>query len=213
MARALRFAIYAAMAAVTVSAGTLPEQHLTPSVGVYMDFDSTPGDASVEVMKKEVDDLLKPSGVTLGWRLAKENQGKETFSGLVVLKFRGRCRVEGWTQLASEFGTLGETEALGSTSVVNGRVLPFSEVECDRVRKALAYMNPGAGREERQRALGMALGRVVAHEIYHILARTTEHAAQGLAKASESLRDLVSAPVLGFRDADSQTIGRSFDIQ
>jgi hypothetical protein len=36
-----------------------------------------------------------------------------------------------------------------------------------------------------------ALGRVIAHEIYHILAQTTEHDESGVAKAAFSLEDLM----------------------
>jgi hypothetical protein len=39
---------------------------------------------------------------------------------------------------------------------------------------------------------GRALGRVVAHELYHILALTTEHAEAGVAKPSFSAQDLMS---------------------
>lgn len=88
------------------------------------------------------------------------------------------------------FGTVG-VDTLGSTEVSNGHVLPFGKVECDQVRKALFFLTPGADFRERQRALGMALGPVVAHELYHILARTTSHATGRLPKASQSLRDLI----------------------
>src|SRR5690242_5748645 len=128
-----------------------------PAVGVFLDFDSAPGAASVEVMKKEVDSLLK--GVTLNWRMLKESHGDEPFSGLVVLRFKGRCKVEPWGQQSTPEGG---TRTLGTTQVVNGRVTPFSEVRCDEVRRALSYLRPEASQRERQKALGLALGRVVA---------------------------------------------------
>ncbi len=183
------------------------EKPFTSSVAVFMDFDTKPWSTSVEVMKKEVNHLLKPSGVTLDWRLTRDNEGKESFAGLVVLKFKGRCRAEAWTQPEGNFGTPGETVALGSTQVVQGEVLPFTEVECDQVRKALKYLQPGAKLVDRQMALGMALGRVVAHELYHILARTTGHATAGMAKASQSLRDLVGSREIPFQESDFQAIG------
>ncbi|HYR43293.1 MAG TPA: hypothetical protein VER98_09735 [Terriglobia bacterium] len=40
--------------------------------------------------------------------------------------------------------------------------------------------------------LGRALGRVAAHEIYHIVAQTTEHQESGIAKAAFSVRDLTA---------------------
>jgi len=50
------------------------------------------------------------------------------------------------------------------------------------------------------------MGRVVAHEIYHILAGMTGHAARGLAKAAESLQDLISTEGMPFRAEDSEAI-------
>jgi hypothetical protein len=170
-----------------------------------MEFDSKPPAASLQVMKNEVDELLKASGVSLDWRMASENHGNESFSGLVVLKFRGTCRADS-QRAGMDFGTLGETHALGETKVAHGRVLPYTEVKCDEIREALSYLQPGSGQKERQKALGIALGRVVAHELYHILARTRQHAARGLAKASQSLEDLISTHDLGFREEDSRAI-------
>ena len=163
-----------------------------PHIGVYMQFDAAPAATLLNVMEGEVGDLLKASGVWLDWRLAGKTRVSEAFSELVVLKFKGSCRAEPGAAPAGEFGTLGSTRTLGSTLVSHGRVLPFSEVRCDEVRNALAFLRPGANFVERQRALGLALGRVVAHELYHILGSTTGHASQGLAKASHSLDDLVS---------------------
>ncbi|HEY1241924.1 MAG TPA: hypothetical protein VGF16_15280 [Bryobacteraceae bacterium] len=202
MARVFSAAASVALTVTFALAQTPQKSGATPSVGVFMDFDAAPGDAALQTMETEVSRLLRPAGVSLDWRLAKENRGDESFAGLVVVKFKGSCRVERWSAPPEDFGTLGETRALGSTKVVNGRVLPFSEVECDQVRKALGYLDPAVGSTERQRVLGVALARVLAHELYHVLGRTTGHAARGLAKASQSLQDLVSAPVMEFQQSD-----------
>jgi hypothetical protein len=173
-----------------------------PTVGVFLDFDHVPGKVPVEVMKKEVANLLKSSGVSLNWRMAGDNTGSESFDGLVVLKFHGKCRAEAWQdETASGAG------ALGQTLVENGHVLPFTEVKCDAVRQALGLLRPEANQGEKQKALGLAMGRVVAHELYHVLARTTVHAARGLAKAAESLEELVGSPEIPFRKEDAEAIG------
>lgn len=182
-----------------------------PSVGVFMEFESAPGAHAVEAMEQEVASLFHTAGVAIEWRLAAENHGSESFDGLVVLKFKGKCRVDPVT-LPRDFGTVGEMRQLGTTKVVHGRVLPYSEVSCDEVRQALSYLAPGMGKKERQSALGVAMGRVVAHELYHVLARTTSHAARGLAKASQSLEELVSAREIGFRDEDSRAIRAGLKI-
>jgi hypothetical protein len=205
-----RVFILAAGAAFTVLLGQAQDPAAStgrPSVGVYLDFDSAPGAVAVETMKKEVDEILRPSGVSLGWRLARENHGDEAFAGLVVLKFKGKCRIETWANPEPNLARLGETDILGATKVVNGRVTPFSEVQCDQVRQVLAYLRPE--QKDRQHAFGVALGRVVAHELYHILARTTSHATAGLAKATESFEDLVASRSLTFRPEDSTAIRNS----
>jgi hypothetical protein len=79
-------------------------------------------------------------------------------------------------------------------------------VECDEVRKALNYLGPEANKKQRQTVLGLVMGRVVAHELYHILARTTAHAAEGLARAISSFEDLVTPGVLTFSESDSRAI-------
>ena len=104
-----------------------------------------------------------------------------------------------------------EPVTLGDAKVENGKVLPFSEVRCDEVKKALSYLTPAASQEQRQVALGIAMARVVAHELYHILARTTSHAMKGLAKASEPLPDLISARKMTFDRHDSEAMRKGFE--
>lgn len=207
MPRLIFVAVYTALTSTLAMGQVTPDPAPPASVAVFMDFDSAPGNSSVEFMKKEVEGLLRPSGIRLDWRTTQKNDGKEAFPGLVVVRFKGHCRDEARPVPQSDVATLGETVELGSTEVVNGHVLPFSQIECDQVRKALAYLDPAAGRSERQKALGLALGRVVAHELYHILARTTTHASDGLARATQSLRDLIAPEEdLSFRAKDSEAI-------
>jgi hypothetical protein len=75
--------------------------------------------------------------------------------------------------------------------------MPYSEVKCDEVVKTV----PAGGALGQEAALGRAMGRVLAHELYHILARTTRHATDGLAKATQGFNDLVGRP-LGFKESD-----------
>ncbi len=193
-----------ALLALLSSAQTL-DPSVPPLIGVYMDFDHVPETVSFEAMKRAVESILKPSGIQLAWRFTSANRGTETFANFAVLKFHGQCRADA-PRSPSDFGTLGETRTLASTSVSAGRVLPFSKVECDQVRKALNFVRPGSGALQRDQALGLALGRVVAHELYHILARTVSHASEGLAQRSQLLRDLVSVRELNFDQGASTSI-------
>jgi hypothetical protein len=208
MPRVLHLAFCTAGVAQIVFAQSMPLKPASPRIGIYLDFDHVPQSAPMDVMKRAVEGLLRPSGVTLAWRLANENRGTESFSELAVLKFKGRCDTN--APAADDFGTLGEIDTLAFTTVSHGAVMPYTEVECDQVRKALSYVGPGAGTLQRQRALGLALGRVVAHELYHILANSVSHADEGLAKASELLRDLVSPHDLPFDESASRAIQNRF---
>jgi hypothetical protein len=166
--------------------------HKHPAIGVYIDFDAVPSQRSVEEMKREAGKIMDSAGYMLDWRALKQNQGKEAFSNVVVVKFHGKCRLEYPLPVASE-----EEVTLASTLVDRGHVLPFSDVQCDQVRKALPY----AASPDRQKAFGLALGRVVAHELYHFLADKTRHAAAGLAAASHDWMELVSG-TSSFRESD-----------
>src|SRR5579872_4035834 len=97
----------------------LVKRPVSPLIGVYLDFDHVPENVPVDVMKRAVERLLKPSGITLAWRLTRENQGVESFSGLAVLKFKGRCDAESPIP-GPNFGTLGEVDALALTAVSHG---------------------------------------------------------------------------------------------
>jgi hypothetical protein len=175
----------------------------TPSLGIYVDFESQPGSSAFRLMRAEVERLIKPAGLEVNWRKLADNRGLEAFGRVVVLRFKGSCGAPEPPEQPA-----GGSSVLALSKVLKGKVLPFGEIECDQVRSALAYLDPGAGVVERQMALGLALGRVVAHELYHMLADTTAHAKTGLAKASHSLPDLISQRRLIFSRSDSNAIAR-----
>src|SRR5215469_9156489 len=107
MWRLVQWAACATVSALIARAQLPREKPAPPLIGVYLDFESTPESVSVAVMKRAVESLLKPAGVQVAWRSVRENSGREAFSGLAVLKFRGRCEV-GAPKPPNEFGTLGE---------------------------------------------------------------------------------------------------------
>lgn len=209
MVRTLRVAACVPILAFLASAQSSRNDAASPLIGVYMQFDREPGNVPVIVMERAVENLLKPAGIAVAWRRTRENSGTESFSDLAVLRFKGRCEAKSSLR-ASNFGTLGETRALASTRVSGRRVMPYTEVECDEVRKAMTYVNPSADLADRQRAFGLALGRVVAHELYHILANSVEHSGEGLGRASELISDLVSSRNLDFDESASRAMRSAF---
>lgn len=160
----------------------------TPSspVGVYLEFKELPSKIAVDSMQKEVSDLLRPMGIKIAWRLVSENRGNETFTQLAVATFTGECSCGNFLH-----GT-PEILILGTTNVSDGHVQPFIQIRCDAIRRVLTQIEFAPNRKFGDAALGRAMGRVLAHELYHVLLETTHHAASGLAKGILTVEELES---------------------
>jgi hypothetical protein len=176
-------------------------------VAIYMSFDGPHSDYAVGAMQREVASLTKSSGFDLQWRSLSGPRAEETFTDLMVVKFHGKCNMDGIQLLFNELGLEGEGGALGSTKTLNGQVLPFSELECGRIRRSIAPMAVGYSMEERESLLGRAMGRVLAHELFHIFANTEKHGHEGVAKTSYSRKDLL-AEGFAFEPQDARRIQR-----
>lgn len=167
-------------------------QTVTAPIAIYVSFDGSHSEYGVDAMKREVESLTKPSGFNLHWRSLDGVRVEETFADLMVVKFHGKCNMDGIQLLFNELGPEGEGGALGSTKTSNGQVLPFSELECDRIRRSIAPLAVGYSREDREALLGRAMGRVLAHELFHVFANTDKHGYDGVTKTSYSRKDLVA---------------------
>jgi hypothetical protein len=120
----------------------------------------------------------------VAWKSLSAERGVEVDRRLAVAKFMGACDTLGLPLPAFHDGSLGRTHVSG------GQVLPFMDIDCNRirgfVRKPLMQTDP----HERDEMLGRALGRVFAHELYHILARTTHHSGGVVAHSTYSVAEL-----------------------
>jgi hypothetical protein len=136
-------------------------------------------------MKTELDAIMAASGVAFTWRSVGDVSGNEIIAELVVVHFRGVCEPQEFSPMPSQSGPLGWTH----TS--DGQVLPFSDVDCDRIRSLIYPALIAAPQHERSRLMGRAMGRVLAHELYHIFTNSTHHGG-GLAKPVYTGAELVS---------------------
>jgi hypothetical protein len=153
-------------------------------LAIVFRFDGPYSQAAFQEMDRELTSLMEPSAVRPEWHDRRDITPSDSFQSLVMVNFHGRCRVEPAAALAD-----GD-KPLAWTHVVDGKVLPFSDVECDRVRASIHSAN--GMRQLSDLVLGRALARVLAHELYHVLARTSTHAGAGLAKRSLSGLELSS---------------------
>ncbi len=152
-------------------------------------------------MRTEVEALLRPAGIGVAWRVLHDRIYGESFPMLTVMRLHGKCS-GGAPPVGLRSG------ALGGTHMTDGVILPFLNVDCDLVR---GYVSPELATQERCNAdlmLGRALGRVVAHELFHVLTRTARHGRSGLTKARFSVSDLVG-PGLALERAAAAQISRA----
>ena len=118
---------------------------------------------------------------------------------LALITFEGRCD----TAISTPTGKRGGP--LGWTHVSDGQILPFTNLACDRVRELIQPSLVTSRPEARAAMYGHALGRVLAHELYHIFAKTGHHANCGVAKESYSMWDLVEGD-FRFEDKESKLL-------
>ena len=142
----------------------------------------------VEEMKREANALLEPAGYTLAWRRLPNAVGEVVEVPLVVVELRGSCQAP---RRGDELAPLLNPSSLASTSVVNGDVLPFSWLECGTLSRMLAPALNNSG-SRRDYLYGRAMGRLIAHELYHMLTHARGHDAGGVAKPYFSAHDLLA---------------------
>ena len=168
--------------AIAFAAPLLARQPVTLVTAVVMP-DGKYSKAAVREMGREAAYILRLSGVSLRWRLGAPAQAVTGL--LVVVKLVGRCDMDGSPAFL-------QPGPLGWANEVNGRVLPFSTLACDNLRGAVQSALTGGGPLRGNTLLGRAMGRVLAHEVYHIVADTSDHAREGVTQASLTPRELTS---------------------
>lgn len=161
-------------------------------------------------LEQELQRVVTPAGITLTWRNdANRSQTHEEVGRIIVGKFKGNCSVE---TLSGATIASRAPLTLAATSVSTGHVLPYFTVDCNHVIRTLAPMLQPLSPPMRQTIFGRALARVIAHEIYHILAETTGHEDTGLAKAKLTFHDL-TATGIDLSPASLQRIRAAYRVE
>jgi hypothetical protein len=153
-------------------------------VGVYLQFEVSPSPAVLRSMQQEVARIMDPLGLQFDWRLASQNRGTELFDRVVLVRFDGSCAGTPAQELAP-----GAEIVLGETVLSGYRVIPYSTVHCARLRSFLFAETRREAHPDLQ--MGRAMGRVVAHELVHVLLRTRGHDRHGVTRARQSPHDLL----------------------
>jgi hypothetical protein len=151
---------------------------------------TAPGQPSApsEEMKREVNALMDDAGYSVLWRSPEDYGRDEGDAAIIVSELRGICQAPP-AGMALEPVAPGAT--LASTAVSDGVVLPFIWVDCPIVARLLAPALPTDG-PNRKHLYGRALGRVVAHELFHAVTKTRDHDDSGVAKHSFRAADILA---------------------
>lgn len=171
-------------------------------ITVVTEFDGPHSDRAVQQMKRETEEIFKSAGLHLDWR-GSDEVGHNSYENLVVVHFKGKCILEPVPILYDERGPF----AFAYNS--DGDVLPFSEVECDHLAASVQSAMWGDDFARPDYVMGRALGRVLAHELVHILTRSAAHGSEGVTQATYSGRELIGAP-LRLSRTDVERLHRAF---
>ena len=176
------------------------------SIGVFFAFEDRPSAVTVDVLKSEVASIMKPAGLVFSWRELGGQQEPSSFADLIVLRFKGSC--EGLVSPYSELGPGSDDLALAATKTSHGRVLHFTEVRCDEMRRYLFSDVVRLDNSARDAIYGRALGRIVAHEMWHVFADTEKLCLRRRrARLSPCRRELLQ-PVFKFDPKETQVPAR-----
>jgi hypothetical protein len=154
------------------------------TVGVFLKADANASSLSLEAMRLELRDLMTPTGISLSWTNA---QNPSRADRLIVVTLRGNCLAGSGSSKAFKDKT-----PLASTAVTDGKVLPFSWVDCNALNQFLKQELANRSADERSEIFGRAMARLLAHEFYHVLTQTEAHTSTGISKASFSTADLLA---------------------
>jgi hypothetical protein len=167
----------------------------TPITAVLLP-DGRYSEMAIREMGHEAAKILKHSGVALRWHLGPSTQVMDGL--LVVVELRGQCEMGGPSEAP-------KSSALGWSHEVDGKMLPFSDLACDNIRSAIQSPSLPQNHVQANILLGRAMGRVLAHELYHVVADTADHGENGVAQPALSARELTSGQ-LELRPPDEAAI-------
>jgi hypothetical protein len=158
-----------------------------PDLTVVLDFKGSFNQTAVAGMQREAAGILSTTGMRIEWR-NPSTAAEASYADLVVFTFRGNCTVEPEPAppLYDELGPLAITRT------TNGAIQPFGEVDCGRVAASVRSAMWGGDFARKDELLGRALGRVVAHELVHMLTRSGGHSREGVQRPALSGKQLIA---------------------
>lgn len=143
------------------------------------------GDYWSEVTRELKKELPKDFWSRASW-VQVDPQKSVTYEGqpqIVNVSFSGRCG-------AVEQDTKVLPGPLGWVLDVDGEIQPFIHISCERIADSVSLLLVSQPRVTERQLLARATGRVMAHEILHVLKQSSEHAHSGVLKSALAPQEL-----------------------
>jgi hypothetical protein len=159
---------------------------------VYLRTGGNQPAAPLAQMKRELSALMHQAGYRMEWRSLDADHGQDPADAplLAVLELAGVCGLTPGTPAVPQ--SAAASASLATTTVTDGQVLPFSSLNCTALTRSVSPALAQDAGAQRDFLYGRAMARVAAHELYHILMRTTEHARSGIGRSCFNTGDLLS---------------------
>ena len=156
------------------------------AVGLFAEFRHEPPPIVRHAVREELAAIVDTAGLAVEWRSSSDGRSSESWTQVATLDFHGHCDT-------SDLRThVPHSSVLGQTHLSDGAVIPYGEIDCDAIRAFLAVELGRIERIARPVIFGRAVGRVIAHELFHILARSKHHGSSGIGKQFYAPRELVA---------------------
>ncbi len=181
---------------IVLSTATFAAEPAAHTVTVVVRSTTPPSSASLREMQHEAAAILAPAKLLV--KVTTGGQGAVFSDQVVVLTLKGDCDMDARTEPVKQ-------AALGWTHSSDGVVLPFADLACDNIRASVRSAIKSDDETRANLLLGRAMGRVLAHELYHIVAATFAHGHAGVAQEAFSPSDL-AGQVFDLDERDAGTV-------
>ncbi len=171
--------------------------HAAP-IALYADFQTEPQQNVVDAARDELRSIMTPIGLNFDWRPISEAQNQIS-AELVVVSFKGACDIDDLAAVPVP------NAALGWTHLSEGVILPFSDIDCSAIHRFVQVDLRKIRKARQAEAYGRAVGRVLAHELYHVFANTQHHGSIGIGKAAYTVEELLS-PTFRFETHETRAL-------
>jgi len=167
---------------------SLPSREKTLVVFLTSDFSVAPA-ASSEI-KQELGHIFQAAAIHVKWQDPATDRSDSENDYAAVVRLRGSCRPP---EPGPRFEhSISGPFTLASSAVANGVILPFGDIDCAALN---SFLGPSLWKESdqtREFIYARAVARLIAHELYHVIGQTHDHARGGVAEPSFTVAELLS---------------------